>query len=256
MDQFSDFSPNALSPARISRFQNNPPRSARCSTKALPKVVALVTPLTVALLLTAAAQAPPPAGPVNARNFPAHSSQQGVTIAAVPVPDTPDAEKIFGRTAAPTRAGFLPVEIIISNRREKPIVVRLEGIAIFSGRDRFEQVSTAVVSEGLYPKPEEEIKDPTRPRRRLPIPWPRGKKKPKDKLLEPREEAEAALRSRQLRSAQVLPGGFARGYLYFDLRRGMIDLEVATLYIPQVEEKDGGEKLLFFEISLKPYALP
>ena len=36
--------------------------------------------------------------------FPARASYQGVTIAAVPIPDTPAAERIFGPRAAPTRA--------------------------------------------------------------------------------------------------------------------------------------------------------
>ena len=54
----------------------------------------------------------------------------------------------------------------------------------------------------------------------------------------------------------MLPGGFARGYLYFDLRAAAIDVENATLYIPKVREKASKKKLTFFEISLKPYALP
>ncbi len=59
-----------------------------------------------------------------------------------------------------------------------------------------------------------------------------------------------------MRAALVLPGGFARGYLYFDLRAAYIDAENAILYLPRVREKKSGKKLTFFEISLKPYALP
>ena len=50
----------------------------------------------------------------------------------------------------------------------------------------------------------------------------------------------------------MAPGGYARGYLYFDLRGKSIDLAGSSLYVPGVEEATG-ERLLFFEISLKPY---
>ena len=191
--------------------------------------------------------------------FPAQESHQGVTIAVVPILDTPDAEKIFGPVAAPARGGFLAVEFIVSNHREETIKMALKGIVIYSDEDRFELIDVKTVALGLYPRPKKEVEDPTKPKRRLPLPIPLppwGNKQPKDKKKKVREEAEAALRSRQLRSAQVAPGGFARGYLYFDLRRASIDVEQAVVHIPNVRETGSGKNLLFFDISLKPYALP
>ena len=191
--------------------------------------------------------------------FPAQESHQGVTIAVVPLLDTPDAEKVFGLVAAPARGGFLAVEFIVANQREETIEMALGGIVIYSDEDRFELVDAKTVAFGLYPRPKKEVVDPTKPKRRLPLPIPlppRGNKQPKDKKKKVREEAEAALRSRQLRSAQVAPGGFARGYLYFDLRRASIDVEQAVVHIPNVRETGSGKNLLFFDISLKPYALP
>jgi hypothetical protein len=204
---------------------------------------------------------PQQSGRPDMADFPAQATHQGVTIAVVPVFDTPEAERIFGTVAAPTRGGFLPVEFIITNQREETIEMQLLDIAIFSGPDRFEMADAETVARGLYPRPKEkEAEDPTQQKRRrlpLPIPIPSGPKKPpKDKKKEIREEAEADLRRRQLRAALVLPGGFARGYLYFDLRAAEIDVEEATLYIPRVREKKSKKKLTFFEISLKPYALP
>lgn len=201
------------------------------------------------------AQQPP--GHPTPGDFPAKDSHEGVTIAVVPILDTPEAEKVFGLEAAPTRAGFLPVEFIVFNHREKTLEMELDGIAIFSGPDRFEMVEPETVALGLHPKPEQEIKDPTeQKRRKWPSPIPRGPKKPpKDKKKEIRETASASLRRHQLRSGQVLPGGYARGYLYFDLRRASIDVENATVYIPKVTEKKSKKRLTFFEISLKPYAL-
>lgn len=181
--------------------------------------------------------------------LPARASYRGVTIAAVPIPDTPAAERIFGPRAAPTRAGFLPVEVIIFNQRSEIIRVEVGRIKIIGFDDQFEQVDPQAVAEGLYPRPEVDRPKPSR----LPVPWPRKPKVKKDKKRAQREEAEAALRSRQLRTALVAPGGYARGYLYFDLRGKSIDLAGSSLYVPGVEEEATGERLLFFEISLKPY---
>jgi hypothetical protein len=178
-----------------------------------------------------------------------------VTIAARPIPDTPEAEKIFGKNAAPTRGGFLPVELLISNERSESIEVALEGVKILSEGEQFRQANIDSVALALYPPPEaEEPKVDSGPR--LPIPWPRGPKAPKDKKRAEREETEAALRSRQLRAAVVAPGGRARGFLYFDFRGAGIDLARSALYVPEVTAVSSGEGLLFFEISFKPYAEP
>ncbi|MFQ5696496.1 MAG: hypothetical protein ACE5HB_10945, partial [Terriglobia bacterium] len=180
--------------------------------------------------------------PYDAKSYPAHDSHQGVTMAAVPVPDTPEAERIFGQRVAPTRAGFLPLELIITNDRDEPIEVALEKIVITGGGNRFEQVQVNKIAWALYPPPEETD--------------PRKKKKPSKKERRRRlwrEEAEAALRSRQLRARLVGPGATARGYLYFDLRRRSIDLAASSVYVPEVNGLGTGEGLFFFEVSLKPY---
>lgn len=207
------------------------------------------------LLAVASLAAQEPARPFDPEHFLAHDSHQGVTIAARPVPDTPEAELIFGKKAAAPRAGFLPVELVIVNERTEPIEIALERVKILSDGDQFQQVDTETVALGLYPLPEPiEPKVGTGPR--FPIPWPRGPKAAKDKKRAEREEAEAALRSRQLQAAVVAPGGRARGFLYFDLRAAAIDLSTAVVYLPEVSGETTGEGLLFFEISLKPYAKP
>ena len=189
--------------------------------------------------------------------FPARMTRQGVTIAVVPILDTPDSDKIFGPEASPTKAGFLPVEFVIWSDRDDTIEVELEGVVIYSLTGRFERADPETIARDLYPKPREEIKDPGMPRPSpLPIPLPRRKKKPKrDKKREKREAAEAELRSRELRSGQVAPGSFARGYLYFDLRGAEIDPADAAVYVPGGREMGTGKNFLLGEISLKPYAL-
>lgn len=192
----------------------------------------------------AAPRAQNPPAPVEPAEFLARDSHQDVTFAARPVPDTPEAERLFGKNAALTRGGFLPVEIFILNRRAEPVQVRLERIVVETDPENFPQVSPQEIAGALYPPPKS--KQPTQPGR---IPRP-----PEDKNRAKREEAEAALRSRQLRAAVVGPGGQARGYLYFDLRGAELELSRARLYVPEVVVLPIGEALLFFEISLAPYA--
>lgn len=189
--------------------------------------------------------------PARAQDFPAHDSHQGVAIAAVPLPDASAAVARFGATAAPTRAGFLPVELILSNQRPESVEVVLETIVIVTDEDKFEQADPEDMAWALYPPPE--LKEPRPRTTRIPsIPAP----KKGDKNRSKREEAEAALRRAELRAGRVAPGAFARGYLYFDLRRRELDLAHARLYIPTVLVLPTEEKLLYFEIEFKPYARP
>lgn len=176
--------------------------------------------------------------------FVAQDAHEGVTIAVRPVLDQPEAEGIFGKNAAPVRVGVLPVELLIINERPEPVRVALERIQVVTDAERFEQVQPEKISWALYPPPK--AKKPTTSTR---IPT----RLPKDKSREKREEAEAALRSRQLRAAVVGPGGQARGYLYFDLGRSSLDLTQARLYVPEVAQVPSGQALFFFEVSLEAY---
>jgi hypothetical protein len=195
-----------------------------------------------------------PAATKDEETFLSRDTHQGVSIAAKPIPDTPEAECIFGPNAAPTRAGFLPVELLIRNDREESIEVALGRIIVVSGREEFEQAGTKTVALWMYPPPG--VKEPKVGGSRLPIPWPSGPKVAKDKKRAEREEAEASLRSRQLRAEKVAPGAHARGFLYFDLRDAGIDLTQSYVYVPEVNGVDSGEGLLFFEVSLEAYARP
>jgi hypothetical protein len=181
-------------------------------------------------------------------SFRAREAHEGVTIAARPIPDAPEAEEVFGKTAAPVRAGFLPVELIILNRRDEPIRVELGRIVVLEDDRKFEQVELEEIALALYPLPKLKDKPSTSPER-IPTRMPKNK----DKDLTKREEAAATLRSRQLRAATVNPGGQARGFLYFDLRRASLQLEKSIVYVPEVAVVPSGQALFYFEISLKPY---
>ncbi len=177
--------------------------------------------------------------------FKSRDRHQGVSIAARPVPDTAEAEEIFGKNAAAPRAGFLPVDLLIVNERAEPVRVALDRIQVSQAGETFEQIEIEEMALALHPLPKS--KQPVGSTR---VP----KKIPKDKNRTQREEAEAGLRSRQLRLELIPPGGQARGYLYFDLRGSSIRLSEAIVYVPEVVVEESGEKLFFFEVSLAPYA--
>ena len=194
----------------------------------------------VALALALMAQAPPPGEP---ERFLARDSHEQVTIAARPLLDPLEAEKVFGKNAPIGRAGILPVEILILNQRAEAVRVSLGRIVVVAGADKFEQIDPARAAWTLYPPPSaKKAKGGHIPRLA------------EDKNRAKREEAEAALRFRQLRAGVVGPGGQARGYLYFDLGEAALEPAEAGVYIPEVVALPGEKALLFFEISLKPYA--
>lgn len=206
------------------------------------------------LVASTAAQDAPPA---EEDRFLSRDAHQGVTIAARPVPDQDEAEKIFGKAAAPIRAGVLPVELLIINERDEAVEVTLEHIQVMSEGQEFSQVSPEEIALALYPPPGAE-QPKVGPKPRSPIPLPRSPvpKEKKDKNREAREGVEAALRSRQWRAREVPPGGRARGFLYFALGEEGIDLTQASVYVPEVNGVASREGLLFFEIALAPYTKP
>ena len=187
-----------------------------------------------------AAQAPPPVEP---ERFLARDSHEQVTIAARPLLDPLEAEKVFGKNAALGRAGILPVEVLILNERAEAVRVGLGRIVVVTGADKFEQIDPTRAAWAMYPPPS------SKKAKGGHIPRPA-----EDKNRTKREEVEAALRVRQLRAAVVGPGGQARGYLYFDLGGAALEPAAAGVYIPEVVVLPGEDALLFFEISLKPYA--
>ncbi|MBI2957134.1 MAG: hypothetical protein HYY26_07475 [Acidobacteria bacterium] len=197
-------------------------------------IVALLTPCVLVTALSAH----------RATETPAADSHQGVTLAAIPVTDEAEAEKIFGKKAAPLRAGVLPVEIVITNERAEAVRVTLERIELVTEQEKFAQADPERVGWLLYPPP------------KVTEGWERARRQPKDKDREKREEAQAALRARQLRAEMVPAGASARGYLFFEMGKANVKLAEVRLYIPEVVVLPGEEPLLYFEIELEPDARP
>lgn len=189
--------------------------------------------------------------PAEAR-FTARDAHQGVTIAARPLSDVAEAETLFGKDAAPVRAGLLAVEMLAVNERDAPITINLGRITLLRNGDKFQQIPPAEAALLLFPLPEARAPalDPQ------PLPLPRRSPVPKDKKRADREEAEASLASRRFRTRSLPPGGQARGFLYFDLGEVGADLAGMQLYIPDVDDAATGEGLLYFEITLAPSREP
>lgn len=210
------------------------------------------------LLLLAPLPAPTPAGQAaqeatpDVERFTARDAHQGVTIAVRTVSDVAEAESLFGKDAAPVRAGLLAVEMHVENRRAGAITINLSRIKILRDGDQWVPVTPGEAALRLYPLPEGRV--PDLGPRRLPIPG--GPKMPKDKKRSEREETEASLASRQFRARNIPPGGQARGFLYFDLGAVGTDLTGAQLYVPEVDDTSTDEGLLFFEIALAPREKP
>lgn len=176
--------------------------------------------------------------------FLAREAHEGVTMAARPLRELTEAERLFGPNAAPLRAGVLPIELLLINERAEPVRIALGRIQLVTDEEKFESARPEEIARALYPPPKNPEPDP----RRLSV------RAPKDKDRTRREEAEAALRSRQLRAAVIGPGSRARGFLYFDLRAVSLELERTRVYVPQVTTLPDEQPLFFFEISLEPYA--
>ena len=196
---------------------------------------------------TAAQEAPP-----EEERFPARDAHQGVSIAARALADVAEAEALFGKDAAPVRAGLLAVEMRVVNERAGAITINLRRIKILRDGDELVQVTPEEAALRLYPPPES--RQPNLGPQ--PIPLPRRSPLPKDKKRAEREETEASLASRQFRTRNIPPGGLARGFLYFDLGEVGADLAGAHLYVPEVDDTSTDEGLLFLEISLAPRAKP
>ena len=205
-------------------------------------------PFLAFLAIAVMAQGPPP----EEARFTARDAHQGVTIAARPLSDVAEAETLFGKDAAPVRAGLLAVEMLVVNERDAPITINLGRITLLRNGDKFRQILPAEAALRLYPLPEGRV--PDLGPRRLPVPG--GPKMPKDKKRKEREEAEASLASRRFRTRSIPPGGQARGFLYFDLGETGAELTRMQLYIPEVNDAETNDGLVFFEIALTPAREP
>ena len=167
-----------------------------------------------------------------AASYPAHQTNQQITIGADPYTNTDKLKTAFGKLD-PNEHGVLPVLVVIQNDSER--AVRLTGMKVeYLGPNR-ERVEATPAKEVRYLRP------PQRPNM-MPGPGSGVKVlKPKKNPLDAWEIEGRAF------AAQMLPAGnTASGFFYFQT-----PLQPrATLYVSGLADAGTGKELLYFEIPL------
>ncbi len=201
-------------------------------------------PLLIAILLLAifalAAKdfVPPRVSP--AKTYPAHDAHanEGVTIAADPY-DTAAKADIF--TQPFLRAGFLPINVIISNDNDTPVAltdVKLE--LVTANRSKIPPANSGDIQRRFTRTPRG-TQGP-----KVPLPIPRGA--PKVAGKEALHEFEQA----RFMAKAVEPKTQQAGFFFFDISGISEPLAGAHLYVTGVSDSKGNE-LMFFDIPLDSY---
>ena len=192
----------------------------------------------------AGGQTPVPA--IDPGKLGARDDHQGLLIAADPYLTSERSEQQFGKKH-PYGVGILAVDVYLQNNSESPIRVVLSTMAMEvrppgGSRQKIESLSTEEAAERMvFPQPI----NPTITR--LPLPPSHGAvKKNKDV-----EKMEKSLAPRTLGDL-VGPHATIHGFVFFDLAYHFDWVEKSTLYVPDVRRINPEEKLLFFELDLKP----
>lgn len=168
-----------------------------------------------------------------AASYPAHQTNQQITIAADPYIDTGKLKVAFGKLD-PNEYGVLPVLVVIQN--DSGQTLRLSNMRVeYMGPNR-ERIDATPARDVRY------LRGPQRPNM---IGGPPGTK---IKVIKTRKNPLDAweVEGRAF-AAQMLPAGnSASGFFYFQttLRPG------ATIYLSGITEAATGKELLYFEIPL------
>ena len=199
---------------------------------------------TVFLFLTVpspAQEAPPAKDP---GKLAAHDAHQGLLVAVDPLLKPEDYKARFGKKT-PYAAGIVAIDAYFRNDTGTPIQIDLDVIRLtvtppgeqqqdlspLSARD-----ATAItLGSG---------KDPTKSRRKLPIPGMGGGEGKEF------DELQGKLRSAALASDILPPHATVHGLLYFDLDGHFEWINSSRFYVPDLKEMGSGKALLFFDVPL------
>jgi hypothetical protein len=158
-----------------------------------------------------AQEAPPAKDP---GKLAAHDDHQGLLVAVDPLLKPEDYKARFGKKT-PYVAGIVAIDAYFRNDTGTPIQVDLG-----SG------------------------KDPTKSRRKLPIPGMGGGEGKEF------DELQGKLRSAALASDILPPHATVHGLLYFDLDGHFEWINSSRFYVPDLKEMGSGKALLFFDVPL------
>jgi hypothetical protein len=200
--------------------------------------------LVLALGLGAIAQAAykaRPWSPGSPEIYPAKMTSEGVTIAIDALFRDSLAAQVFDKDDIVTR-GIMPIAIIIFNDNDFPVAVHGGTIQLLQGEDRIRTLDPQEVVIRLFSKGNKGgwIPQPL-PRRTSP-----GKIN---------EDAMDDFEHKFLGEKLVEPHSKAGGFLYVHIPENKDVtgyLTKSRIYIPDVYREDKGEKMIYFEIELKP----
>ncbi len=180
---------------------------------------------------------PPQIRPQPAATYAAKDSHDDVIIAAVPYDTEEKSKAVFGKFD-PSKAGVLPVYVVISNNSKD--VLRLDKWTVefvASDRQRAEPISAGTVSLMLRGRNVPNTVD-----RRRTSPFPR---------LPERAESDEALISNEFLLKMVPPGDTVGGFLFFDTSRRRGVVRGSKLYLTNMTWGSTGKELFYFEIKLE-----
>lgn len=167
-----------------------------------------------------------------AQSYPNRTTQEKVTIAAVPYTTQVQMEAAFGK-ARPYDYGILPVLVVIQNDTGKALRVDLNAQFVTGDGEHVEATPPEDVQRFQAIQRNPGPRAPTG----LPFPLPRGKQGPLN---------EEEITGRAWAVKLIPPGESAHGFVYYQAE----NLRDAQLYIRGLSEAATGQELFFFEVPL------
>jgi hypothetical protein len=173
--------------------------------------------------------------------YPAKLTSEGVTIAVEALFRDTLAAQVFDKNDMITR-GIMPIAVVIFNDNDFPVLVGYESIELINGDEHVHTLLPNEVVARLFAKGSKNIW----------IPQPLPRRSSGDQLNpDALSDFDHKFLGEKLVEARSRGGGF----LYVHLPTTgdpAAYLTDARLYIPDVYRQDKGEKMIFFEIDLKP----
>lgn len=200
--------------------------------------------MSLALCVTRASAQSDPA------SLPARDAHEGVLVAADPYVEADRAKKTFGKKN-PLDFGIVPIEVIIRNDNDKPILLGVENIRLLlspPGGER-QQIGPMSVDDVIDKMLNKGGPGVNRPRTPIPGRLPHASK---DKQW---QELESRLRPLAFEMTLLPPKGTLRGFFFFNVGRRTDVLQHARLYVPDLKYMHNKQPLFFFEVDLSK-ALP
>lgn len=188
------------------------------------------------------AQAPrEPAGAKKIEAYVAHQEAQGLAIAIDPCFSDAQANGVFEYKNLLSR-GILPVLAVIENRGQHTVRIEGQTIYLITSNREFPSLEPLDIRTVLGRLKQGGKKKGIS----LPVPIPKSTNQLAG--LDPKMDQ---LRARVFEMKLIPAGQRDYGYLYYDLSDPTVLQHLESAYLPEVVDVETGEKLVYFEISLK-----